>query len=143
MPFISKLKFVGWLMVLVAGLCGCATPSGSNGPARDEIQLAPGVSIETGFRAASAAGNQMNYSVKQDGNRLIMEKRLPTGAGHFGGNLANHRNRITVSPVPGTAGGSLEVRVVGEYLGDPRDKDVYNCLTCDVNKIKKAIREVR
>jgi hypothetical protein len=141
MVFKQLSKITGLFFLLALGPAGCATTPG--GSAWDQVTVSPGVSIEALLRTAASAGNQMNYSIKQGGGRLVMEKQLPAGAGHFGGNLANHRNRITVSAEPGAPGGSPEVRVDGEYLGDPRDRDVYNCLDCDVNKIKKAIREAR
>lgn len=138
---LTHVETAGLLFLLALGLFGCATPASV--AERDGVIVAPGVTSEMGLRAAAAAGNQMHYSIKEQGNRLVMEKQLPTGAGHFGGNLANHRNRITVSAGPGAAGSSPEIQVTGEYLGDPRDRDVYNCMPCDVNKIKKAIREAR
>jgi hypothetical protein len=30
-----------------------------------------------------------------------------------------------------------------ENLGDPRDKDIRNCVPCDVNQIKKALKEAQ
>ncbi|MCU0579036.1 MAG: hypothetical protein MUF69_05745, partial [Desulfobacterota bacterium] len=39
--------------------------------------------------------------------------------------------------------GIPEVQVEGEYLGDPRDKDIRNCVPCDVNQIKKALKEAQ
>jgi hypothetical protein len=137
----SKFKIAGMIFFLSAWLIGCATPAGVAG--RDKVKAAPGVSTETLLRAAALAGDRMNYSVKQEGNRLFMERSLPLGAGYFSTNPAHHRNRITVSADPGVAGGSPEVQVDGEYLGDPRDRDIRNCVPCDVNRIKKAIREAR
>jgi hypothetical protein len=136
----SKIKIAGLFFFLATGLVGCATPAGVTG--RDEVKVAPGVSTETLLRAAALAGDRMNYSVKQ-GNRLFMEKILPLGAGYFSLKPADHRNRITVSAIPGAAGGSPQVQVDGEYLGDPRDSALHNCVPCDVNQIKKAIREAR
>jgi hypothetical protein len=143
MHFISRLKFCGLLFLLLAGPFGCATPSGSNGPGNDELQMAPGTSAENVLRAAAAAGKQMNYAGTREGNRLILSKRLPFGAGNIVGDPAKHQNRITVSAVPEAAGAPLGVRVEGEYLGDLRNKDLFNCLSCDVNEIKKAIRGAR
>jgi hypothetical protein len=136
-----KFKIAGMIFLLSACLVGCATPAGVTG--RDQVKTPPGLSTETLLRAASLAGKRMYYSVKQEGNRLVMEKSLPLGAGFFLPDMSNHRNRITVSAVPGAAGGSPEVQVDGEYLGDPLDKDIRNCVPCDVNQIKKAIQEAR
>jgi hypothetical protein len=137
----SKIKIVGLISIVSVWLVSCATTADVAG--RDEIKAAPGVSTARLLKTAAAAGGQMNYSVKQEGNLLIMERSLPFGAGYFIPNPAKHRNRITVTAVPGAAGDSPEVRVVGEYLGDLRDRDVHNCVPCDVNQIKKAIREAR
>jgi hypothetical protein len=83
----------------------------------------------------------MNYSVDQEGSSLVLIKQLPFGDGYFG--VKPGRNRITVSPVPGADGAPPRIRVEGEYLGDIRDSNIRNCVPCDVNQIKKAIREAR
>jgi hypothetical protein len=44
---------------------------------------------------------------------------------------------------PDTAGGIPEVQLEGEHLGDPRDKDIRDCAPCDVNQIKKALKEAQ
>lgn len=135
------IEIAGLLFLMALGMSGCATTGDMAD--RDKVVVAPGVSTDRLLRAAAAAGAQMNYSVKQGDDHLLMEKVLPLGSGYFVPNPAKHRNRITVSIVPGAAGGSPEVTVEGEYLGDIRDRDVRNCVPCDVNRIKKAIREAR
>jgi hypothetical protein len=140
---IAGLKSFGLLFVLAAGLGGCATSPGLNGAGKDAIQVAPGISVEAVLQAATAAGKQMNYAVTREGNRLVMAKRLPFGVGNIVGDPARHSNRITVSAIPGEVGASTEVRVEGEYLGDLRNRDLANCVPCDVSQIKKAIRETR
>ncbi len=140
---ITGLKSFGLLFVLAAGLWSCATSPGPGGAGKDEIQVAPGISVEAVLRAATAAGKQMNYAVTREDNRLVMAKRLPFGVGNIVGDPARHQNRITVSALPGATGAPIEVRVVGEYLGDLRNRDLANCVPCDVNQIKKAIREAR
>jgi hypothetical protein len=136
-----KLKFFGLFFLLAAGLLGCATSSGPGGTGRSEVQAAPGIPIETLFQAAMSAGNKMNYSGTQEGNSLVMVKQLPFGDAYFG--VKPGKNRITVSAIPGAAGAPPGIRVEGEYLGNPLDSDRRNCLPCDINKIKEAIREVR
>ena len=143
MPGIPGVKSIGLLFVLAVGLLGCATPSGLNDPRKDEFSAAPGISIETVFRTATAAGDQMRYTATREGNRLVMTKRLPVGTSYFGGNPAGHQNRIIVSATSGADSAPPVVRVEGEYLGNPLDSDLHNCVSCDVNKIKKAIREAR
>jgi hypothetical protein len=135
------LKSFGLFVVLAAGLFGCATSSGPGGVGRGEVQVAPGIPRETVFQAAITAGNQMNYSVTREGNSLVMVKELLFGDAYFGSKPG--KNRITVSAVPGAVGAPPGIRVEGEYLGNPLDSDRRNCLPCDVNKIKEAIREVR
>jgi len=135
------IKIAGLLFLMALGMSGCATTGGTTD--RDKVVVAPGVSTDRLLRAAAAAGAQMNYSVKQEGNRLLMEKILPLGSGYFVPNPAKHRNSIIVSVVPGSSGGSPEALVEGEYLGDLRDRDIRNCVPCDVNQIKKALREAR
>lgn len=143
LPGITGLKSLGLLFVLAAGLWSCATAPGLNGYGEDAIQIAPGISVEAVIQAATGAGKQMNYAVTREGNRLVMAKRVPFGVGNIVGDPARHQNRITVSALPGATGAPMEVRVVGEYLGDLRNRDLANCLPCDVNQIKKAIREAR
>jgi len=140
---ISGMKFYGLVFLLAFSLGGCATSPGFNGSGKDEIPVAPGISVETVLRAASNAGKQMNYNVTREGSRLVMTKWVPFGVGNIVGDPDRHRNRITVSAVPGAPGAPTEVRVEGEYLGDLRNRDIGNCVLCDVNKIKKAIREAR
>jgi hypothetical protein len=135
------LKSFGLFIVLAAGLFGCATSSGPGGIERGEVQVASGIPIQRLFQAAVSAGDQMNYSVAQEGSSLVLIKQLPFGDGYFG--VKPGRNRITVSPVPGADGAPSRIRVEGEYLGDIRDSNIRNCVPCDVNQIKKAIREAR
>jgi hypothetical protein len=135
------LKSFGLFVGLAAGLFGCATSSGPGGIGRGEVQVAPGIPIQRLFQAAVSAGDQMNYSVAQEGSSLVLIKQLPFGDGYFG--VKPGRNRITVSPVPGADGAPPGIRVEGKYLGDIRDSNLRNCLPCDVDKIKEAIREAR
>ena len=139
----AGLKSWGLLFLLAIGFWGCAASPVHSGGEKDALQVAPGISVETVLRAASAAGKQMNYNVTQEGNRLVMAKRLPLGVGNIVGDPARHANRITVAAIPGGAGAPTEVRVEGEYLGDIRNRDLANCVPCDVNQIKKAIRGAR
>lgn len=140
MQLLPKLRPFGMIIFLAVGLFGCATPSGSSSAGREPVPLTPGTSIETAFRAATAAGKEMNYTITGGGNTLVMEKQLPLGLGNIVSNPAKHRNRITVSAVPAADGAPTVIRVEGEYLGEMRNADLNNCISCDVNKIKKAIR---
>lgn len=135
------IEISGLLFLMALGMSGCATPAGV--AERNRIMAAQGVSIDRLLRTAVAAGEQMGYSVRQEANRLFMEKSLPLGSGYFIPSAAKHRNRITVSVFPDAASGTPEVQVEGEYLGDPRDQDIRNCVPCDVNQIKKALKEAR
>ena len=143
MNFFSRFKISGLLPAILALLTGCATLSGSDGLSRGDIPLSPGISVERVLQAAAAAGEQMNYTVVRDGSSLIMTKQLPLGAGYFTLNPANQKNRIAVTAITVPSGGQPALRIEGEFLGDPRDKDIRNCLNCDVNKIINAIRDVR
>lgn len=143
MNFFTRLKISGLLPAILALLTGCATMSGSEGLSRNDIPVSPGISLERVLQAAAAAGEQMNYTVVGDGGRLVMTKQLPLGSGYFTFNPANQKNRITVTAITVPSGGQPAIRVEGEFLGDRRDEDIRNCLKCDVNKIKKAVRDVR
>jgi hypothetical protein len=143
MRFFFKKSISVLLLTISAMLSACATPSGSVGPSGSDIPVPPGISVERVLKAAAAAGSDMNYTVVGDGGRLVMTKQLPLGSGYFTFNPANQKNRITVTAITVPSGGQPAIRVEGEFLGDRRDEDIRNCLKCDVNKIKNAVRDVR